>query len=62
MESSLKILESWDLDQYARLIADRLYALEAHEPPPKVFSAVLEVWGLGPRAAEHDRVLLSVIR
>jgi hypothetical protein len=62
LESSLKILESWDLDQYARLIADRLYALEAHEPPPKVFSAVLEVWGLSPRAAEHDRVPLSVIR
>lgn len=51
-----RILESWEIDRYAGLIAERLYALERNEPPPKVFSSVLEFWGLPPRAPESDRV------
>jgi hypothetical protein len=50
-----RILESWNLGEYAALIAPRLYALEEDEPPLKVFSCVLEIWGLPPRARKCDR-------
>ena len=54
-ERPTRILESWSLDEYAALIAPRLYALEEDEPPLKVFSSVLEIWGLPPRARKCDR-------
>jgi hypothetical protein len=54
--SPVKILESWNFEEYARLIAPRLYALENDEPPPKVFSTVLEFWGLPPRARKCDQL------
>jgi hypothetical protein len=50
-----RILESWNLDEYAAQIAPRLYALEEDEPPLKVFSCVLAMWGLPPRARKSDR-------
>jgi hypothetical protein len=55
-DSPVKILESWGFEEYARLIAPRLYALEDDEPPPKVFSTVLEFWGLPPRARKCDQL------
>jgi hypothetical protein len=51
----VKILQSWSLDEYTQLVAPRLYALEEAEHPPKVFSPVLERWGLPPRAPWSER-------
>ena len=56
-----KTLESWSLDEYARLIAGRLYALEKGERPPKVFSTVLELWGLRPRATRSKRLSTPLV-
>jgi hypothetical protein len=60
-DSPVKVLESWSVDEYARLIAPRLYALEDDEPPPKAFSTVLEIWGLSPRARKCDRLSLPPV-
>jgi hypothetical protein len=54
----LECIREWTFAEYAAFIAPRLYALEAAETPPKIFSAVLETWGLEPRALEMDRVNL----
>jgi hypothetical protein len=49
-ERAVEGLQEWPLDAYARRIAPRLYALEAAESPPRIFSVVLTEWGLEPRA------------
>lgn len=41
---------NWTFDDYAEFIAPQLYELEALEPAPKLFSAVLMHWGLKPAA------------
>jgi hypothetical protein len=60
-ESPSRLIESWSIDEYANIIGPHLYALEADEPPPKVFSSVLEIWGLRPKAREADRRLQPLI-
>jgi hypothetical protein len=60
-DSPSKVIESWTMDEYARIIAPRLYALEAEEPPPKVFSSVLEIWGLPPKARRAERLSQPLI-
>ena len=46
----ITILKTWPLREYAELIAPRLYALEAAEKAPRLFSDVLRAWGLEPSA------------
>lgn len=48
---------AWNLTEYADLIGSRLYALEAAEAPPKIFSAVLRAWGLMPKAELGDQYI-----
>jgi hypothetical protein len=55
-ECPVRAIESWTLEESADRIAPRLYALEADEPPPKVFSHVLKIWGLVPKAPGCDRL------
>jgi len=43
--------EGW----FRKQVADALYAIEAAEAAPKLFSDVLLYWGLSPAAAEADR-------
>jgi hypothetical protein len=38
------------LDEYAELLAPELYAIEAAETAPRLFSDVLRKWGLKPQA------------
>ncbi len=42
------------LDEYARRIAPRLYALARSEPPPRLIPFVLQEWGLEPHAESLD--------
>jgi hypothetical protein len=49
------IREKIPLSEIGRRFADRLYALEAREAPPKLMSDVLKVYGLEPRAPERER-------
>jgi hypothetical protein len=55
-EAPIEILREWKFSDYAAMIAPQLYALEAAEAPPKLFSYVLQEWGFEPRADESDRV------
>jgi hypothetical protein len=45
----------WTVAEYATQLAPRLYALEAAEAPPKVFSTVLRNWGLEPKAPIREQ-------
>ena len=54
-KAPIEILHEWKFAEYAATIAPELYALEAAEAPPKLFSYVLREWGLEPRAAEKDQ-------
>jgi hypothetical protein len=55
-EAPIEILREWKFADYAAMISPQLYALEAAEAPPKLFSYVLQEWGLEPGADESDRV------
>lgn len=54
-DEPIRVLQDWSHEDYAQLIADRLYDLEARERPPKVFSHVLQSWNLPPRAKKRDQ-------
>ena len=43
---AVEVLQEWTVQQYAEIVAPRFYALEASEESPKVFSTVIELWGL----------------
>lgn len=43
---AVEVLQEWTVQQYAEIVAPRFYALEAGEEPPRVFSTVIELWGL----------------
>jgi hypothetical protein len=55
--SAINIEQEWSLDEYAELLAPELYAIEAAEAAPRLFSDVLRKWGLQPRAAVMDQFL-----
>lgn len=40
----------WSIDEYAEILAPDLYAIEAAESAPRLFSDVLRKWGLKPHA------------
>lgn len=40
----------WSIDEYAEFLAPDLYAIEAAESAPRLFSDVLRKWGLKPQA------------
>lgn len=40
----------WTIDEYAEFLATDLYAIEAAESAPRLFSDVLRKWGLKPQA------------
>ena len=48
--SAITIEHEWSLDEYAEMLAPELYAIEAAEAAPKLFSDVLRKWGLKPEA------------
>jgi hypothetical protein len=56
-EGGPRILRRWTKQEYAHLIAPRLYELEAQEDAPKTFSQVLQCWDLPPRAAVKDQMI-----
>ena len=51
------VLDKWTFEEYSELIAPQLYALEAQEPAPKLFSSVLMCWGLKPAAQLNEQYL-----
>lgn len=55
VEAPVVELAQWTRSEYAKTIADRLYYLEATEQAPKLFSTVLNAWGLQPRAEAKDQ-------
>jgi hypothetical protein len=55
--SAITIKQEWTLEEYAELLAPELYALEAAEAAPRLFSDVLREWGLSPRAPLVDQFL-----
>ena len=54
---AITIENEWSLDEYAELLAPELYAIEAAEEAPRLFSDVLRKWGLKPRAPIMDQFL-----
>ena len=48
--SAITIEQEWSLDEYAEMLAPELYAIEAAEAAPRLFSDVLRKWGLKPQA------------
>ena len=48
--SAITIEQEWSLDEYAEMLAPELYAVEAAEAAPRLFSDVLRKWGLKPQA------------
>ena len=54
---AITIEQEWPLEEYAELLAPELYALEAAEAAPRLFSDVLREWGLSPRAPLVDQFL-----
>ena len=48
--SAITIEQEWSLDEYAEMLAPELYAIEAAEAAPRLFSDVLRKWGLKPEA------------
>lgn len=55
--SAITIEQEWSLDEYAEMLAPELYAIEAAEAAPRLFSDVLRKWGLKPRAPVMDQFL-----
>jgi hypothetical protein len=55
-ESPIVVIARWSIEEYAAKIAPRLYALEAAEAEPRLFSTVLRVWGLIPRFPEDPKL------
>jgi hypothetical protein len=55
--SAITFLQEWSLDEYAEVLAPKLYAIEAAEAAPRLFSDVLRKWGLKPRAPVMDQFL-----
>ena len=47
---AITIERVWSIDEYAEILAPELYAIEAAESAPRLFSDVLRKWGLKPRA------------
>jgi hypothetical protein len=58
-EEPITVEQTWSLDEYAECLAPDLYALEAAEASPKVFSEVLRSWGLEPGAVLLDQFIPS---
>ena len=54
---AITIEQEWSLDEYAEMLAPELYAIEAAEAAPKLFSDVLRKWGLKPRAPVINQFL-----
>ncbi len=54
-EPGLRFLERLTVSDLAGRYRQRLYALEAAEPSPKVMSATLPFYGLEPNAMAHER-------
>lgn len=49
-QSAITIEQEWSLDEYAEHLAPELYAIEAEEAAPRLFSDVLRKWGLQPKS------------
>ncbi len=47
--NAITIEREWSIDEYAEVLAPDLYALEAAESAPRIFSSVLRRWGLKPQ-------------
>jgi hypothetical protein len=56
-ENPITDFQFWTIEEYALLISADLYALEAIESAPRLFSDVLRHWGLEPRAPLIDQFL-----
>ena len=54
---AITVEQEWSLDEYAETLAPELYAIEAAEAAPRLFSDVLRKWGLKPRAPVMDQFL-----
>jgi hypothetical protein len=48
--TAITIERDWSLYEYAEILAPELYAIEAAESAPRLFSDVLRKWGLKPQA------------
>jgi hypothetical protein len=57
-EDALSIFEKLDIREVGIRYADRLYALEAKEPPPKMMSLIVRLYGLAPKAQPSDQMRL----
>jgi hypothetical protein len=49
-KQAITIEREWSIDEYAEILAPDLYAIEAAEAAPRLFSDVLRKWGLKPQA------------
>jgi hypothetical protein len=58
-EVPLRFLEALTPAEVASRYADRMYALERVEEPPKVMSMVLLMFGLEPRAPVDERYVIQ---
>jgi hypothetical protein len=56
-ENPIVDYQFWTIEEYASLISTDLYAIEAIEARPRLFSDVLRKWGLEPRAPLIDQFL-----
>ena len=54
---AITIDQEWSVDEYAEMLAPELYAIEAAEAAPRLFSDVLRKWGLTPRAPVMDQFI-----
>ena len=54
---AITIEQEWSVDEYAEMLAPELYAIEAAEAAPRLFSDVLRKWGLKPRAPVMDQFI-----
>jgi hypothetical protein len=56
-EAAITPLRQWTLEEYAEVLAPDLYALEAAEESPRIFSHVLRLWGLQPRSPLDEQYI-----
>lgn len=56
-QKAITIEQEWSIDKYAEVLAPELYAIEAAEAAPRLFSDVLRKWGLKPRAPVIEQYL-----
>jgi hypothetical protein len=47
---AITVEREWSIDEYAEVLAPELYAIEAAESAPRLFSDVLRKWGLQPQS------------